>query len=428
LRAADYHQHAPSYYSATAHAPLQTTALDGSLRADVCIIGGGYTGLAAALELARQGRKVVLLEQAKIGWGASGRNGGQVHMGFRQDQIWLERKLGQTRAHAIWDLCIDAHQHFHALLREEAIDCDYRSGMLHLDHRAPMVADSHGYAAHMEKNYDYKGFSPLTRADAAGLVASNIYHGGLKSHDGGHLHALNFALGLARAAQKNGASLHEQTAVTDVAKVDGLWRARTAQGDVHASNMIVACNGYLHKLVPEIETRVMPINNFIATTAPLEDPQSLIKNNYAVADSRFVVYYFRMTADNRLLFGGGENYSYKFPHDIGSVVRTHIMRVFPQLHDVKIDHAWGGTLAVTPTRLPLVQRLQPGLYTSAGYSGQGVMLAPYFGKLLADVIACESGQFDLLSKLPVPQFPGGTLLRWPILVSAMLALRLRDML
>jgi gamma-glutamylputrescine oxidase len=418
----------PSYYAATAHAPINTAPLESNVRADVCIIGGGYTGLAAALHLARAGRKVVVLEQATLGYGASGRNGGQVHIGFRQDQLWLEQRLGLSTARAIWDLCVEAQAHFQALLHDEHIDCDWQPGLLHLDHRARFVPASHGYAAHMQKVYGYDGFEPVSKAEARDLVASNAYHGGVLAREGGHVHALKLALGLARAAQQAGAHLHQQSAVTSISKANGLWCARTATGSVTADSMIIACNGYLKGLNQSVESHVMPINNFIATTAPLDNPQALIKHHYAVADSRFVVYYYRITADNRLLFGGGENYSYRFPDDIASVVRWHMLKIFPQLGGVKIDHAWGGTLAVTPTRLPFVRRLEPGLYTSGGYSGQGVMLAPYFGKLLADVIVHESAQFDLLSKLPVPRFPGGTVLRWPILVSAMLALRLRDML
>ncbi len=417
-----------SYYTATAHAPVNTTPLDAPVRADVCIIGGGYTGLAAALHLARAGRKAVLLEQATLGHGASGRNGGQVHIGFRQDQQWLEQRLGLEAARAIWALCVDALAAFHALRRDAQIDCDWHQGLLHLDHRARLVPASHAYAAHMQQAYGYDGFEPVSKTQARDLVASDAYHGGLLAREGGHVHALNFALGLARAAQQAGATLHEHSVVTSITKANQLWQVRTAQGVVSADTVIIACNGYLKGLNQTIESHVMPINNFIATTAPLDDPQALIKHHYAVADSRFVVHYFRITADNRLLFGGGENYSYRFPDDIASVVRGHICKIFPQLGLVPIDHAWGGTLAVTPTRLPFVRRLEPGLYTSGGYSGQGVLLAPYFGKLLSDVICHESAQFDLLSKLPVPRFPGGTALRWPILVSAMLALRLRDML
>lgn len=416
-----------NYYAATAHASINTSRLDGDVRADVCIIGGGYTGLAAALHLARAGRNVRLLEQSDFGAGASGRNGGQVHIGFRHDQLWLEQKLGQSAAHAIWDLCVDALAHFHKLRQDEQIDCDWRPGLLHLDHRARFVPASHAYAAHMQKAYGYDGFEPVNKAQARDLVASDSYHGGLLAHEGGHIHALNFALGLARAAKQAGAQLHAQSSVSRIGKNNGLWCAQTPTGQVRANTLIVAGNGYLRGLDQRIETHVMPINNFIATTAPLDDPRALIKNTYGVSDSRFVVYYFRITPDNRLLFGGGENYSYKFPNDIAAVVRKHMNRIFPQLADVRIDHAWGGTLAVTPTRLPFVRRLEPGLYTAAGYSGQGVLLAPYFGKLLADVICHESAQFDLLSTLPVPRFPGGTALRWPILVAAMAALRLRDM-
>jgi gamma-glutamylputrescine oxidase len=417
-----------NYYAATAHAAPSAPPLGSSVRADVCIIGGGYTGLSAALELARKGRKVVLLEQAALGSGASGRNGGQVHFGFRRDQQWLAQQLGTATARAVWQLCLDAHAHMQVLLRDAAIDCDYRPGLLHLDHRARSVAASHAYAQHLQDVYGYDGEQPVSRDEARALVASESYHGGVLARDGGHLHALNFALGLARAAQRAGATLHAQSPVTALAKDGGLWRVRTVAGEVRADTVIVACNGYLKNLVPRIAAHVMPINNFIATTAPLDDPAALIKNHYAIADSRFVVYYFRLTADGRLLFGGGENYSYAFPRDVPAVVRRHMLKIFPQLANIKIDYGWGGTLAVTPSRLPFVRRLEPGLYTAAGYSGQGVMLAPYFGKLLADVVCHESAQFDLLTKLPVPRFPGGTLLRWPILVSAMLALRLRDML
>jgi gamma-glutamylputrescine oxidase len=417
-----------NYYIATAHGQINAKPLDGDVRADVCIIGGGYTGLAAALNLARAGRSVRLLEQADFGSGASGRNGGQVHIGFRHDQLWLEQKLGQSAAHAIWDLCVDALAHFHTLRQDAQIDCDWTPGLLHLDHRARFVPDSEAYAKHMQKAYGYDGFEPISKSQARDLVASESYHGGLLAREGGHIHALNFALGLARAAQQAGAQLHAHSGVSRISKNNGLWCAQTATGQVRANTIIVAGNGYLHGLDQRIETHVMPINNFIATTAPLDDPQALIKNGLAVSDSRFVVRYFRITPDNRLLFGGGENYSYRFPNDIAGVVANYMHRVFPQLADVRIDYAWGGTLAVTPTRLPFVRRLEPGLYTAAGYSGQGVLLAPYFGKLLADVICHNSAQFDLLADLPVPRFPGGTTLRWPILVAAMLALRLRDML
>ena len=420
-------QHTDSYYAATAPAFPALPALAGDTRADVCVVGGGFTGLSAALHLARAGRKVVLLEQARIGWGASGRNGGQVHWGFRWDQTDLEAKLGMGDARALWDLCVDAHAHLLALIHDERIDCDWRAGLLHLDHRARMVPHSHAYADHIARTYGYDGYNPVTRDEARMLVASDAYHGGVFSRDSGHLHPLKLCLGIARAAQAAGATLHEQSAATSIQRKDQRWHVATSGGGVSADHVLLACNGYLHGLNSVTERHVMPINNFIATTEPIDHPHALIQNEYAVADSRFVVYYFRMTPDNRLLFGGGENYSYAFPDDIKATVRRHILRVFPQLQHVGLSHGWGGTLAVTPTRLPFVRQLEPGLFASSGYSGQGVMLAPYFGKLIADTIIHGSEQFDLLARLPVPSFPGGKLLRWPILVSAMLALRIRDM-
>jgi gamma-glutamylputrescine oxidase len=259
-------------------------------------------------------------------------------------------------------------------------------------------------------------------------VGGGHYHGGMLHTRGGHLHALNWALGLARAARQEGALLFEQSPVTAIEPAGGGWRLRTAEGEARAENVLVAANGYLRGLVPEIEARVMPINNFIAVTEPLgrERAESLIRGGYAVSDSRFVVYYFRITPDHRLLFGGGENYSLRFPEDVAGFVRRHMLRVYPQLADVRLDNAWGGTLAVTPHRLPYVREVAPGLYGIGGYSGLGVVLAPYFGKLIADRIAGRSEDFDALARLPVPRFPGGKLLRWPTLVAAMSWFALRD--
>jgi len=260
------------------------------------------------------------------------------------------------------------------------------------------------------------------------LVATKDYVGGSFDRRGGHLHALNFALGIARAARSHGARLHERSEVTDITRTAPGWRVSTTGGSVRAQRVVLAANGYLRGLSAEVTAHVMPINNFIAVTEPLgrEVAHSLIRNGYAVSDSRFVIYYFRMTPDHRLLFGGGENYTYVFPDDIGGYVRRHILRLFPQLGSVRIDYAWGGTLAITPNRMPYVRELQPGLFNVSGFSGKGVVLAPYFGRVLADALAGERGEFDLLRSLKVPRFPGGPVLRTPTLVAAMSFAALRD--
>lgn len=420
--------HAPSWYAATAGPGPLAPPLDGSTHADVCIIGGGYTGLSAALHLARSGASVRLTEANAIGWGASGRNGGQAHIGMRREQPWLERVVGQDAARALWRIGQDARDHLQWLMNDQGVACGYAPGLAHLDHKPGFVDESHRLAEHLREHYGYDLVAPLNRDQARTLVASDDYHGGMMDRGGGHLHALDLALGIGRAAERAGALLHAATRVTRIGRRQGGFDVQTDRGVISADRVILAANGYLQGLVPRVEARVMPINNYIAVTAPLGEAgaRALIAENVAVSDSRFVVYYFRTTPDHRLLFGGGESYGYTMPHDIAGFVRRHIMRIFPQMRDVAIDHAWGGTLAITPRRMPYVREIEPGLFNLSGYSGMGVVLAPWFGKLAADAIAGRREDFDRLTALPVPRFPGGRWLRWPTLVAAMGFLALRD--
>lgn len=424
----DIRRHAPSYYAATSHATPDAAPLAGEARADVCIIGGGYSGLSAALHLARAGVRVVLVEQALLGWGASGRNGGQIHVGMRRGQDWLERQVGREDAMALWTLAQDGRDHVDWLIETLDIDCDFRPGYLHVDHKRAYVDHSRRMVDLLRDRYDYPHIRFVDEAEVRQRVGSDGYYGGTLDARGGHLHPLNFALGIARGARAAGAVLHERTPVTGVVRQGSGWRVEAAGGHVLADKVVLACNGYLRGLAPEVEARVMPINNFVGVTEPLgaERAASLIRGTEAVSDSRFVVYYFRITPDHRLLFGGGESYGYRFPADIKATVRPHILKVYPQLADVRLDYAWGGTLSVTPNRLPFVRQIGPGFYNISGYSGLGVVLAPYFGKLVAGAIAGDSRGFDQLARLPVPQFPGGRLLRWPTLVAAMSFFALKD--
>jgi gamma-glutamylputrescine oxidase len=418
----------PSWYAATAKPSPAATPLDRSIEAEICIVGGGYTGLSAALHLGRAGRRVVLLEAERLGWGASGRNGGQVHVGMRREQQWLEARLSEVDAHALWRLALDARAHLDWLIGEHAIACDFTPGYLHVDHRLRYVADTRAHVAHLRDRYGYEHIRFVDEAETRAIVGSSGYHGGALDMRGGHLHALNFALGIAEAARRAGAQLHDQSRATAVTRAGDRWRIETARGSVIADHVLVACNGYLRGLVPKAERHVMPINNYVAVTEPLGETRAagLIRGGYAVSDSRFVVYYFRITPDYRLLFGGGENYSWTFPSDIAAFVRPHILRIFPQLREARIEHAWGGTLAITPNRLPFVREVEPGLIAIGGYSGLGVVLAPYFGKLVADAFAGDDAGFRRLARLPVPSFPGGRLMRWPTLVATMSMLSFRD--
>ncbi len=421
-------EHAPSYYAATQSTSVRCGELASLERADVCVIGAGYTGLSAALHLARRGFSVIVLEQALLGWGASGRNGGQVHVGLRREQHWLEDKLGPTEARRLWGLSLEAREHVEWLLKTYAIDCDYRDGYLHADHKRAYCAHTRAYVEKLRGEYAYDSIRYVDEEEIRTLVATGSYFGGSWDRRGGHLHPLNFALGIARAAQAHGARLYERTEVTGIANRGGGWEVTTARGTVKSDRIVVACNGYLRGLSDDVAARVMPINNFVAVTEPLGEDRAntLIKHNLAVSDSRFVVHYYRLTPDHRLLFGGGENYTYRFPKDIAAVVRPRVLGVFPQLGDVKFDYAWGGTLSITPTRMPYLREVQAGCYNASGFSGLGVVLAPYAGKIVADAIAGDAAAFDAFSRVPVPRFPGGPRLRWPTLIAAMSFYALRD--
>lgn len=422
------HQYPPSWYAATRSAEPVAPALDTDRQADVCIVGGGYSGLAAALRLAQHGVDAVLLEAGPIGWGASGRNGGQIHVGMRQDQAWLESHVGRDDAAHLWRIAIDARDHLDALVADHDIECDLRTGYLHADHKPRYVPHTHANVDLLNGRYGYDQIRFVDRDEVRGLVAGGDYHGGSIDARGGQLHPLNLALGMARATERAGATLCAHSAATEIDRFGSGWRVRTAKGSVAAQTVLLACGGYLRGLDRVVDARVMPINNYIAVTAPLgpERARSIIRDGLAVSDSRFVVYYYRMTPDHRLLFGGGESYSYRFPSDIAGFVRPHLARVFPQLADVAIDYAWGGTLSITASRLPFIRQVHPGVYNVSGLSGLGVVLAPYFGRIMGDAIAGGSADFDRLARLPVPRLPGGRMLRWPSMVAAMSFFALRD--
>jgi gamma-glutamylputrescine oxidase len=421
-------EHAPSYYAAslTEHASGPALCDDSSVH--VCVIGGGFTGICAALNLAKRGIGVMLLEQSRLAWGASGRNGGQAHIGLRRDQDWLERHMGGADARRLWDLALDARAYLDTLIQDYGIQCDFRPGLLHADHKPGYAADTQRYVERLRNDYAYPHIRFVERAEVRELVATDGYFSGSFDERGGHLHPMNYALGLARAAVSHGARLHEGSEVLRIERRGTGWLVRTRHAQVRADKVLLACNGYLRGIAHEVERHVMPINNYIAVTEPLCEGRapSTIRGGFAVSDSRFVVNYFRMTADHRLLFGGGENYRYRFPPDIRAFVRRHALKIFPQLHSTRWDYGWGGTLAITPTRMPFIRELQPGFYNASGFSGLGVLLAPYCGKILAEAIAGERANFELLARVPVPSFPGGPALRWPTLLAAMSWYALRD--
>ncbi|MFN4011564.1 MAG: NAD(P)/FAD-dependent oxidoreductase [Pannonibacter sp.] len=421
-------EHAASWYAATASHRTSYPALAGEVTADVVIVGGGYTGLSSALHLAEAGLSVVVLEAHRIGWGASGRNGGQVGSGQRLDQITLEDMVGKSDARLLWDLAEDSKAIVHELIGKHQIACDYRPGILYADHRPDIAREHADYAAHLARNYGYHHIEVLSREAIRARLASPLYHGGALDTGAGHLHALNLALGIGRAAEAAGARIFETSTVTGYNNDNGQITVTTVAGHVTARHLVLACNGYLGRLEPKITARVMPINNFIIVTEPLgaERAEALIRGGVAVADSKFVINYFRMTPDHRLLFGGGETYGYRFPADIAEFVRKPLKSVFPQLADVRIDYGWGGTLAITPKRMPYFNRLAPNIFNASGYSGHGVAMATLAGRLIAEAVTGNAGRFEVFERVRIPAFPGGARMRFPLLLLAMTWFSLRD--
>ena len=424
----DTGDHPNSYYHATQNRHLELSPLDGSCRTDVCIVGGGYTGLSAALHLSKRGYKVTLLEARKMGWGASGRNGGQLGSGQRKDQRFLEKKLGKSDAGKLWQLAEDAKALAKQIITDNNIDCDLKLGIAHPDHKPGYAIESQEYVEHLRNQYGYDDIEYLDRDSMAEVTGSDTYFGGSLDHNSAHLHPLNYVLGLAAAAQASGAILHESTTVEGYQQGKPN-QVKTSRGIVEADTVILACNGYLGNLEKRLAGKIMPINNFIIATEPLDDAtaHALNPRDVAIADSRFVINYYRMSADKRLLFGGGENYSKNFPSDIKAFVRKPMLEIYPQLADKRIDYAWGGTLAVTLNRMPHFGRLgTSSIYFAQGYSGHGISMATLGGKIMADAIAGETENMDIFGRIPTLSFPGGAWLRYPGLVLGMSYYALRD--
>lgn len=416
--------HVPSWYLASAGAVPSYPALKGHRRADVAVIGGGFTGLSAARSLARAGHSVVLLEANKVGWGASGRNGGQIHPGQRQDPDWLAGKVGEGATRGLLALADEALAFLDALIAGEGIDCDRTAGLIHAVHKPRRVDAEKRHVDHMAQKWGI-ALDFLDKAATAARIGTDVYHAATFDRRGGELNPLKLAIGLGRAATAAGAMIFEDSRVLSITH-GAKPIVRTADGEAMVDTVIFAGNGYLGGLDADTDARVMPMNNFIVATEPLDE--ELIAGREAVSDSRFVVYYWHQSPDRRLVFGGGETYSPRFPDDIAAFVRPHLARIYPKLAEAPISHAWGGTLGITFNRMPYIQRPRPNVWVAAGYSGQGVMLAPFAGHILAEAISGTMGRFDRFAALPTPPFPGGTLMRWPTLIAAMAWFRLLDML
>lgn len=416
-----------SYYLASAHPSPNHPALKGSISADVCVVGGGIAGCSTALHLAERGYRVVLLEAEHIGWGASGRSGGQALVGYASGQAKLVAALGHEDAKRLWDISVEALDLLRDRVERHAIDCDLHWGALHVAiksrQREELIAELH----EAERTYGYRTLRFLERDDLGALLHTNRYSAGLLDSGSGHLHPLNYTLGLARAASEAGVQIFERSQVSKLTP-GATSLVSTAAGEVRAKFVALCTNAYIGGLSARLRARIMPVGTYIVATEPLGEGAitDLIRENIAVSDINFVLDYFRRSADHRLLFGGRVSYSGVDAFDTARATRKRMIKVFPQLADAQIEYAWGGFVDITMSRAPDFGRLAPNIYYLQGFSGHGIALTGIAGKLVAEAIAGHAERFDLFAKLEHRNFPGGRLLRMPSLVLAMLWYRMRD--
>lgn len=422
--------HTTSWYAASLPEGLDKLRdpLAGDAACDVCIVGAGFAGVSAAYHLSKAGQRVILLDAERVGWGASGRNGGQLHPGFRQDLQWFAETIGESFAVKIRDAGYAALAHIDGLINAHQIPCDRTLGLITACRKARDLDEESEAAAYAQERFGVAPPDFLSQSETETALGTGGHVGGVRDMDGGHIHPLAFVTALADAAEAEGAVIHDGTDVTGIDANDLRVEVQTARGVVRAQQVVLAGNGYMRGLNSDTDARVLPITNFIVATKPIGAGQEggILPEGDAASDTRFVVRYWRPTPDGRLLFGGGEKFSKAFPNDIEAFVRPHLAEVYPDLAGVEIDQAWGGTLAITQNRLPLIRRLAPRVTVAAGFSGQGVINAPFAGKIIADALTHDPALLDLMARLPCPTFPGGTALRGPILFLAMSYFALMD--
>ena len=421
--------HARSYYAATAHEAPAHPPLTGDTHCDVCVVGAGIAGCAAALELAERGYRVVVLEAEQVGWGASGRSGGQAIAGYGTTQASLAAQVGLETARRMWDISVEALDWVRDRVARHDIDCDLHWGHLHVATRPRQRGELLDLQQELADVYGYHSPRFLERSEVEALLATTRYCAGLYDPRSGHLHPLNYTLGLARAAIAADAVIHEGSPVTRIVPGDPL-RLVTPRGTVTARQAVLTRGGYLAGLRTPADGRVMPVGTYVVATEPLGADRiaALIRENVAVADVNFVLDYFRRSADHRLLFGGRVSYSGIDARDTGRATGARMRRVFPQLAGVRLDYVWGGYVDISMNRAPDFGRVGSNLYYLQGFSGHGIALSGMAGQLVAEAIAGQAGRFDLYRQLRHRVFPGGRWLRTPALVLGMLWYRLRDLL
>ena len=419
-----------NYYEASVQRDAPLPPVQGAVRVDVVVVGAGFSGLSAAIELARRGYRVAVLEAGRVCGGASGRNGGQAIAGFAGGQESFEKQLGPADARVAWDISLEALDLLDARIAEFGIDCDRRFGYLYVADAARKARALEAEFAQLERNY---GFA-ITFARGPGvrdLIDSPRYEAAAFDKVSGHLHPLKYGLGLAAVAQSLGVTICEHSPVLALRR-GALLQAQTAGGSVSARFGVLAGNctlaEYGPQVAPDIAPRVMPVGTYIVGTQPLDPAlcRQLIPSNAAVCDTNFVLDYFRFSADHRLLFGGRVSYTTRTPERLEALMAARMAQVFPQLSNTPVEHVWGGFVDISMNRAPDFGRLGDNLYYLQGFSGHGVALTGLAGRLVAEAVAGQAARFDVFARLRHRPFPGGRLLRMPTLALAMLFYRMRD--
>jgi len=419
-----------SYYFHSILKPDLFSHLQENLNADICIIGGGLTGVTSALNLAKNGYKVVLLEARKVGWGASGRNGGQLSFGLRREQIYIEKLLGVNHAKELWNLGLEAVQDVKDYISTYKIDCGIQQGVMHAGYYKKDYVNFHNEIEHLQKYYDFDNFKYFDEKEIQEQINSKKYYSGLLNKSAYHLNPLKLLYGLVRELINLKVMIFENSPVEKIEENHGGVSVFTKHNIINANFAVVGCNGYLDNLLGKVRNKYMPINNYIIATEPIgeENARKFIRNNYAVCDTRFIIDYYRFSEDWRMLFGGGETFTSNFLREAKYFVSKRMYKVFPDLKKYKIDFSWGGTLAITINRLPNFGALMNDkvLYAQ-GYSGHGLALSTLAGKLIAEKISGTSNRFNFFQSISHFTIPGGNLLRRPIYASAVAYYKFRDL-
>lgn len=419
-----------SWYEASLPAGQPRPPLEGDAACDVGVVGGGIAGLSAALHLAQREFKVSVLEAEHVGWGASGRSGAQAIFGVAASHEKLMSLIGPDDARRVWNMSVEALALMRELIARHAIDCDYVPGHMHVAIKPRQRAELEAWTADLHDHLGYHSVRFLDAQATRALVDSERYIAGMLDTNSGHIHPLKYVHGLAAAAQRAGATLHERSRVLRYERRDGSLQLVTQQGRLRCRQIVFAGNAWLGATVPQLARRIMPVGTYIVATEPLgaAAARALLPQNTAVADINWVLDYFRRSSDDRLLFGGRVSYSGLDPFNTAEATRRRMVQVFPQLQDARVEYAWGGFVDITLNRAPDFGRLEPDVYYLQGFSGHGIALTGMAGKLVAEAIAGEAERFDVFTRIPHRPFPGGVLLRRPALVLAMLWFRIMDLL